>query len=92
MPNSPLSSATPYWQQTRRLTLLLLLIWFVTCFGVIFFARELNSWHVFGWPLSFYALAQGLLLCFVALTFVYALAMQRINQAAQAARKNEEGV
>lgn len=90
MPTSDPLTSTHYWRQTRRLTLVLLLVWFVTCFGMIFFARELRDWHFFAWPLPFYALAQGLLLCFVALTFLYAFAMRRLNQAEQAKRDHEQ--
>jgi putative solute:sodium symporter small subunit len=48
-----------HWQRTRRLSMQLLLLWMVTGFGAAFFARELATLNLFGWPLSFYLAAQG---------------------------------
>ena len=31
----------------------------LACFGITYFARELNAWHGFGWPVGFWAAAQG---------------------------------
>ena len=56
---------TLHWRHTRRLTLWLLLIWFATTFCVVFFARQLATLQVFGWPVSFYMAAQGSILIYV---------------------------
>jgi putative solute:sodium symporter small subunit len=69
-----------HWQSTRRLTLGLLLIWFVLTFGVIFFARELSSISWFGWPLSFYMAAQGLALLYLLIVAVYTWQMRKIDR------------
>ncbi|WP_230414183.1 DUF4212 domain-containing protein [Collimonas silvisoli] len=69
-----------HWQSTRRLTLGLLLIWFVPTFGVIFFARELAGLSWFGWPLSFYLVAQGLALLYLLIVAVYTWQMKKIDQ------------
>ena len=60
-----------YWVQTRRLTLALLLVWFVITFVGSYFARSLN-FSFFGWPFSYYLAAQGSLLIYLLIAFVYA--------------------
>lgn len=60
-----------YWAQTRRLTAVLLLIWFAVTFVGAFFARELR-FSFLGWPFSFYMAAQGSLLVYLLIVFLYA--------------------
>jgi putative solute:sodium symporter small subunit len=71
-----------WWRRTRRLTLLLLAIWFALTFVAIFFARELSQLVVLGWSLSFYLAAQGALLGYLALIGIYALCMRRLDRKA----------
>lgn len=71
---------TVYWQSTRRLTLLLGAIWLVMTFCVIFFARDLYGYTVFGWPISFYMAAQGILLIYVAIVGAYAWRMRKLDK------------
>lgn len=72
-----------YWRRVRALTMALLLLWFVASFVVVFFARELSSVNVGGWPLHFYLAAQGVALVYLAITGIYALAMRRIDRRAR---------
>jgi putative solute:sodium symporter small subunit len=67
-----------HWQRTRRLTALLLGAWFST-FGIIFFARELSTIELFGWPLSFYMAAQGTILIYLAIVAIYAWRMRQLD-------------
>ena len=69
-----------HWRRARRLTALLLLIWFGATFCTVFFARDLAALTVFGWPLSFYLAAQGVSLVYLAVIGAYALAMDRIDR------------
>lgn len=69
-----------HWRRTRRLTALLLLLWLATTFCTGYFARELASMSVAGWPLSFYLAAQGASLVYLAILGIYALAMNRIDR------------
>ncbi|HZW12824.1 MAG TPA: DUF4212 domain-containing protein [Noviherbaspirillum sp.] len=69
-----------YWQRARRLTFILLAIWFIATFGMIFFARELSGFSLFGWPFSFYMAAQGLTLLYVVLVALYARRMRRLDK------------
>jgi len=70
------SSATKYWRQTRRLTALLLLAWFLCTFVAAYYARELQ-FSFLGWPFSFYMAAQGSLLIYLAIVFFYARRQRR---------------
>lgn len=72
-----------YWRRVRALTMALLMLWLVASFVVVFFARELSSVNVGGWPLHFYLAAQGMALVYLAITGVYALAMRRIDRRAR---------
>ena len=69
-----------HWLRSRRLTALLLLLWFCTTFGTVFFARELSGFMLFGWPLSFYLAAQGASLTYLAILGVFAVVMGRIDR------------
>ena len=69
-----------YWHDTRRITVILVAVWFVLTFGTIFFARELSELRFFGWPLSFYLLAQGVILLYAALIAFYAWHMDRLDR------------
>ncbi|ASU40388.1 sodium:solute symporter [Herbaspirillum sp. meg3] len=84
-PSAPVASAAPmtpaaYWDKTRRLTLALLGLWFVVTFVAVFFARQLNRVNLFGWPLSFYMAAQGIMLVYLAIVVVYTIRMRRAER------------
>jgi putative solute:sodium symporter small subunit len=78
-----------HWQRTRLITGLLLALWFSTCFLTVFYARELTSYSVFGWPLSFYLAAQGASLVYLAIIGAYALLMRRLDRRIRARIKGE---
>jgi len=63
----------------RRSIAVLLLAWLLVTFGVGEFARDLQ-FHVFGWPFSFWMVAQGSVLACVAITWVYARRMARLER------------
>lgn len=63
----------------------LLVVWALVSFGACYFARDLQ-WPVGPWPLGYWMAAQGAVLVFIALVFVYCWAMNRFErQDAQAA-------
>lgn len=68
-----------YWQRNLRLTGILLAIWFVATFVVGWFARDLQSVTLFGFPLSFYMGAQGALLIYVLIVGYYAYCMHKLD-------------
>jgi len=67
-----------YWRSTLRITLVLLVLWFVVTFSVGFFARDLQ-FSFFGWPFGFWAAAQGALVLYVLIIVAYAWAMGRVD-------------
>lgn len=67
-----------YWRKTLAVTAVLLLVWFVTTFGPVYFARFLN-FTFFGWPFSFWMGAQGALLIYCAVVAFYAWYMNRLD-------------
>ncbi|MCD2514915.1 DUF4212 domain-containing protein [Massilia sp. G4R7] len=75
-----LAVRSAHWERTRRMTAVLLVLWLVTCFGTIFFARELSHFSIFGWPLSFYMAAQGASLVSLAVIAFYAWRMRVLDR------------
>ncbi|MGH8807796.1 MAG: DUF4212 domain-containing protein [Noviherbaspirillum sp.] len=83
MPHDAVKVAQPrnlYWRRVCRFTALLMFLWFAATFGIVFFARELSTFTIFGWPFSFYMAAQGLTLLYVVIVAVYAKRMQRLDK------------
>ena len=70
-----------HWQEARRITAALLLIWGVVTFGATFFARELD-FQCFGFPFGYWVAAQGALWVYLALIATYAWTLRRLDVAA----------
>ncbi len=62
--------------KTRRLTLLLLLVWAGTTVLPLVLARH-PSWQIAGWPLDFWVAAQGSILVYLVLVVFYAWQVNR---------------
>jgi putative solute:sodium symporter small subunit len=69
-----------YWRRNLCLTGFLLLIWFVVTFVASYYARELDQFMVFGFPLGFYMGAQGALLVYALIIAFYAWYMNRLDR------------
>jgi putative solute:sodium symporter small subunit len=69
-----------YWKKNLKLTVVLLVVWFVVTFVVGWFARDLQSVTFLGFPLSFYMGAQGAVLIFVVLVGYYAYRMDKLDR------------
>jgi putative solute:sodium symporter small subunit len=69
-----------YWQKNLRLTGILLAIWFVATFVIGWFARDLQSFTILGFPFSFYMAAQGSLIIYVVIIWYYAHAMNKMDR------------
>jgi len=69
-----------YWQKNLRLTGILLVIWFVATFVIGWFARDLQSIKILGFPFSFYMGAQGSLIIYVIIIWYYARAMGKLDR------------
>ena len=68
-----------YWRKNLAITGILLFIWFVVTFVEAWFARELNQFSFFGFPLGFYMSAQGSLAIYVILIGTYAWYMNKLD-------------
>ncbi len=70
-----------YWRANLRLVAALLSIWAVAAFGLSIAAVEpLNRFRLAGFPLGFWLAQQGSIYVFIALTLVYAVAMDRLER------------
>lgn len=69
-----------YWRHNLRITILLLVIWFVVTFVMSYFARELNTISFLGFPLGFYMSAQGSLIIYVIIIWYYAHDMNQLDR------------
>lgn len=69
-----------YWRKNLVITAILMVIWFVVTFVEGWYARELNSITLFGFPLGFYMSAQGSLIIYVVIIGFYARYMNRLDK------------
>jgi putative solute:sodium symporter small subunit len=68
-----------YWEKTRRLMFLMLALWVFFSFIIHMFVVPLNKIVILGFPLGFYMAAQGSLIAFVVMLFLFARAQNRID-------------
>lgn len=69
-----------YWNKNLSMTGVLLAIWFVATFVVSWYARELNSIVIAGFPFGFYMAAQGALIIYVVVIWFYAYRMNQLDK------------
>lgn len=69
-----------YWRATLRLTGVLLLVWASVSFLPGWFADEMNLVVFLGWPLGFYMAAQGALIVFLLIVWLYDRWMTRLER------------
>lgn len=69
-----------YWSRNLKLTMGLLVVWFVVTYVMAYFARPLAEITVFGWPLPFYMGAQGSLIIYVIMIWYYARRMRQLDE------------
>jgi putative solute:sodium symporter small subunit len=71
-----------HWKRTTRLMLSHLGVWFFFSFIIHMFVNTLNQWTipVLKFPLGFYMAAQGSLIVFVVMLFVFAWQQDRIDR------------
>ena len=68
-----------YWSKNLVITGILLAIWFVVTFVEGWYARELNSMSILGFPLGFYMSAQGSLIIYVVIIWIYQRYMNNLD-------------
>jgi putative solute:sodium symporter small subunit len=69
-----------HWTRTRNLMLTHLGLWFFFGYVVHMFVIPLNKITILGFPLGFYMGAQGSLIAFVVMLFVFAKQQDRIDR------------
>ncbi len=70
-----------YWKSNLRLLAVLLTIWFVVSYGFsILLVEPLNQFYLGGYPLGFWFAQQGSIYVFVAIIFVYAAMMNKLDE------------
>ncbi len=75
----PATARDAYWHSTLRISAVLLGVWLLVTLGVCLVGPTL-AFDFFGWPFGVWAAAQGALLVFCAIVWVYALAMDRLDR------------
>ncbi len=76
------SSDEVHWMRTRNLMLAHLGVWFIFGYVIHMFVIPLNTITIpfLGFPLGFYMAAQGSLIVFVVMLFVFARQQDRIDR------------
>ena len=69
-----------YWEETSRITWIILVLWFVSWVGPLVLHRWLNQVVVFGFPVSYWFAGQGSLAIFIVLIVWYAVFMNRLDR------------
>lgn len=70
-----------YWRATLRLTLGLLIIWFLVSYGAgILFREFLDQFSIGGAPLGFWFAQQGAIYAFLTLIVIYCICMTRLEK------------
>ncbi len=73
-----------YWRRTSTLMWIMFALWVFFSFIIHFFVEPLNTFKFLGFPLGFYMAAQGSLIAFVVMLFLFAKRQDTIDR--------EEGV
>lgn len=69
-----------YWRKNVVIVAILLAVWFVVTYVQAWFARGLNEISFFGWPFSFYMSAQGALIIYLVIIWVYWHYMNKLDK------------
>ena len=69
-----------YWQETSRITWIILILWFVSWVGPLVLHDWLNRIVFFGFPLSYWFAGQGSLVIFIVLIVWYAVFMNKLDK------------
>jgi len=70
-----------YWPTVLRLIMIVLAVWALVSYGAgILFASALNNISLGGYPLGFWFSQQGSMYVFIALIFIYAWKMGKIDE------------
>lgn len=69
-----------YWRRTSTLMWTMFALWVFFSFVIHFFVEALNSIKFLGFPLGYYMAAQGSLIAFVIMLFIFAKRQEAIDR------------
>lgn len=69
-----------HWRRTSRLMWTMFVLWLFFSFIIHMFVIQLNTIVILGFPLGFYMAAQGSLIAFVIMLFVFAKMQDNIDR------------
>mgnify|MGYP001363487982 CR=1 FL=1 len=69
-----------HWARTSRLMWVMMFLWAIFSFVIHMFVNELNTIKILGFPLGFYMAAQGSLIAFVIMLFIFAKRQDTIDR------------
>lgn len=69
-----------HWEKTRNLMFVMLGLWVFFSFIIHMFVTALNSVVILGFPLGYYMAAQGSLIAFVIMLFIFARKQNAIDE------------
>jgi putative solute:sodium symporter small subunit len=73
-------NAERHWSRTSALMWIMLILWATFSFFIHMFVEQLNTITILGFPLGFYMAAQGSLLAFVIMLFIFAKRQDTIDR------------
>ena len=73
-------SVTRHWSRTSTLMWIMMALWIIFSFIIHMFVTPLNQFKFLGFPLGFYMAAQGSLIAFVIMLFIYAKRQDTIDR------------
>lgn len=69
-----------YWRKNINVSMILLAVWALVTFVPSYYAKAWNEVTFFGWPLAFYMGAQGALIVYVLIIWLYARIMDKLDR------------
>lgn len=69
-----------YWNKTKNLMMVMMALWVFFGYIVHMFVGALNGITIFGFPFGYYMAAQGSLIAFVIMLFVFARRQNAIDE------------
>lgn len=69
-----------YWNKTKNLMIVMMALWVFFGYIVHMFVDALNNIVILGFPLGYYMAAQGSLIAFVVMLFVFARRQNAIDE------------
>lgn len=73
-------NAERHWSRTSALMWIMMILWAFFSFFIHMFVDQLNTIKILGFPLGFYMAAQGSLIAFVVMLFVFAKQQDKIDR------------